>query len=65
MTIHSSILVWRTPWTEGPGGLQARGSPRAGHDRATNILRNLEAGQEATVRISHGTMDWFQIGKGV
>ena len=28
-------------------------------------LRNLYAGQEATVRIRHGTMDWFQIGKGV
>ena len=29
------------------------------------LLRNLYAGQEATVRIGHGTMDWFQIGKGV
>ena len=28
-------------------------------------LRNLYAGQEATVRTGHGTMDWFQIGKGV
>ena len=29
------------------------------------ILRNLYAGQEATVRTGHGTIDWFQIGKGV
>ena len=29
------------------------------------LLRNLDAGQEATIRIRHGTMDWFQIGKGV
>ena len=29
------------------------------------LLRNLYAGQEATVSIRHGTMDWFQIGKGV
>ena len=29
------------------------------------LLRNLYAGQEATVRIRHGTTDWFQIGKGV
>ena len=29
------------------------------------LLRNLYAGQEATVRTEHGTMDWFQIGKGV
>ena len=31
----------------------------------TCFLRNLYAGQEATVRIGHGTMDWFQIGTGV
>ena len=30
-----------------------------------NNLRNLYAGQEATVRTGHGTTDWFQIGKGV
>ena len=29
------------------------------------LLRNLYAGQEATLRTGHGTMDWFQIGKGV
>ena len=31
----------------------------------TYLLRNLYAGQEATVRTGYGTMDWFQIGKGV
>ena len=31
----------------------------------TCLLRNIYAGQEATVRIGHGTTDWFQIGKGV
>ena len=31
----------------------------------TCLLRNLYAGQEATVRTGHGTADWFQIGKGV
>ena len=34
-------------------------------DHLTSLLRNLYAGQEATVRTKHGTMDWFQIGKGV
>ena len=34
-------------------------------EHLTCLLRNLYAGQEATVRIGHGTMDWFQIGKGV
>ena len=31
----------------------------------TGLLRNLYAGQEATVSTGHGTTDWFQIGKGV
>ena len=31
----------------------------------TCLLRNLHAGQETTVRTGYGTMDWFQIGKGV
>ena len=34
-------------------------------DHLTCLLRNLYAGQEATVGIGHGTTDWFQIGKGV
>ena len=34
-------------------------------DHLTCLLRNLYAGQEATVRTEHGTMDWFQIGKAV
>ena len=34
-------------------------------DHLTCLLRNLYAGQEATVGTGHGTTDWFQIGKGV
>ena len=34
-------------------------------DHLTCLLRNLYAGQEATVRTGHGTTDWFQIGQGV
>ena len=34
-------------------------------DNLTCLLRNLYAGQEATIRTEHGTTDWFQIGKGV
>ena len=34
-------------------------------DRLTCLLRNLYAGQKATVRTRRGTIDWFQIGKGV
>ena len=32
MATHSSILAWRIPWTEDPGGLQSMGSQRVGHD---------------------------------
>ena len=41
--------------------LQEMGIP----DHLTCLLKNLYAGQEATVRTRHGTTDWFQIGKGV
>ena len=41
--------------------LQEMGIP----DNLTCLLRNLYAGQEATVRTGHGTKDWFQIGEGV
>ena len=41
--------------------LKLQGMP----DHLTCLLRNLYAGQEATVRTGHGTTDWFQIGKGV
>ena len=41
--------------------LQEMGLP----DHLTCLLRNLYAGQKATVRTGHGTTDWFQIGKGV
>ena len=32
MATHSSILAWKTPWTEEPDGLQSKGSKRVGHD---------------------------------
>ena len=48
---HSKL--WKT--------LQEIGIP----DHITCLLRNLYAGQEATVRTGHGTMDWFQIGEGI
>ena len=38
MATHSSILAWRIPWTEEPGGLQSMGSQRVGHDWATDLI---------------------------
>ena len=39
MATHSSVLPWRSPWIEEPGGLGFIGSQRAGHNKATACLR--------------------------
>ena len=58
LTMPKPLTVWITiSWTI----LKEMGIP----DHLTCPLRNLYAGQEATVRTGHGTTDWFQIGKGV
>ena len=58
LTMSKPLTVWITiNWKI----LKEMGIP----DHLTCILRNLYAGQEATVRTGHGTTDWFQIGKGV
>ena len=50
MTTHSSILAWRIPQTEEPGGLQSMGSQRAGHDRVTKQSQYLRS--QMTLRTS-------------
>ena len=68
-TVHgvlkARILKWfAIPFSSGPKLwkiLKEWGIP----DHLTCLLRNLYAGQQATVRTGHGTTDWFQIGKGV
>jgi len=58
LSMPKSLTVWTTAnWKI----LKEMGIP----DHLTCLLRNLHAGQEATVRTGHGTTDWFQIGKGV
>ena len=57
MTMPKPLTVWIKLWKI----LQEMGIP----DHLICLLRNLYAGQEATVRTVHGTTDWFQIGKGV
>ena len=42
MANHFSILAWRSPWTEEPGGLQSMGSQRVGHGWATNTCETRE-----------------------
>ena len=58
LTIPKPLIVWITI---NCGKFLEIGIP----DCLTCLLRNLYAGQEATVRTGHGTTDWFQIGKGV
>ena len=59
LTMPKLLTVWIT--TNCGKFLKRWGIP----DHLTCLLRNLNAGQEATVRTGHGTTDWFQIGKGV
>ena len=59
LTMPKPLTVWIT--TNCGKFLKGMGIP----NHLTCLLRNLYAGHEATVRIRHGTMDWFQIGKGV
>ena len=42
MATHSSVLAWRIPWTEEPGGLPSTGSHRVGHDWSDLAVRSLE-----------------------
>ena len=46
MAPHSSILAWKIPWTEQPGGLQSMGSQRVGHDWVTNTFTFWYKGEE-------------------
>ena len=41
MATHSSILAWKIPWTEEPGGLQSMGSQRSGHDERLSRAQHL------------------------
>ena len=41
MATHSSILAWKIPWMEEPGGLQSMGSQRVGHDPVTSLPLSL------------------------
>ena len=62
-TFPSVLLTTLKPltvWVTKTGKFKEMGIP----DQLTCLLRNLYAGQEATIKARHGTMDWFQIGRG-
>ena len=49
MATHCSILAWRMPWTEEPGGLQFMRSQRVGHDRVTNTTDRTDSVEQNNV----------------
>ena len=52
ITIHSSILAWRIPWTEEPGRLQSTASQRVRHDWATSLSLSLATNQSKWVEVA-------------
>ena len=64
---HLPLLYWlcQSLWLCGSQQSVENSKEMGIPDHLTCLLRNLDAGQEATVRTGHGTTDWFQIGKGV
>ena len=57
MATHSSILAWRIPWMEEPGGLQSMGSQRVRHDWATSLSLSLSTWTEGY------TQEWIHVDK--
>ena len=53
MATHSSILAWRIPWTEEPGGVHSMGSQRVGHSWGTNTHTHTHTQYARTERYSH------------
>ena len=52
MATHSSILAWRIPQTEEPGGLQSMGSQRVGHNWVTNTFTFIDTNVHILIKIS-------------
>ena len=61
MATHSSILTWRIPWTEEPGGLQTRGSQKAGLKLfSMHVARDFPGGSSIHL-LMHGTWVWSPV----
>ena len=57
MATGSSILAWRIPWIEEPGGLQSMGSHRIGHDCMTNTFTLSESHLAIYLMADHDSLD--------
>ena len=58
MATHSSILSWRTPWTEEPGGLQSMGSQRVGHNWAHTHTHKVWSRKTGLRRLQRRSDTW-------
>ena len=59
MASHSSILAWRIPWTEEPGGLQSMGLKRVSHDLTTNTVTFSISGSVYTLDVCP-SLPWLE-----
>ena len=58
MATHFSILAWRIPWTEEPGGLQSIGSQKVGHDWATFTSLGPDKPLSPRKAVKFGAANW-------
>ena len=66
METHSSILAWRIPWTEEPGGLRSIGSQRVRHDWATNTFAFWTVAQHAPLSMEFSRQEcWSEYWSGL
>ena len=59
MATHSSILAWKIPWTEEPGGLQSMGSQRVRHDLATKQEHIIAAAISLGLFVNSNVVHWY------
>ena len=62
MATHSSILAWKIPWTEEPGGLQSMGSQRVGHDLVTKQQNNARELWNILLQERKNVVHWWSNG---
>ena len=63
MAIHSSVLAWKIPWTEEPGGLQSLGSHRFAHDLVTSRLHTGLESQSKLLNLGTIIFQWQDAGE--
>ena len=63
MVTHSSILPWRTPWTEEPGRLESRGLQRVGHNWSDLARTHVHLGNNSRAREGKPKIEWMKLNR--